>query len=135
MKKKSFVNFHQMRKNKAVYSDRDKREHIPSAVRKRVLERFDGLCGYCSIKARRLCIDHVNPHVVSRDNSEENLMPCCYECNYLKGIFDLEEFRREVSMQIIRAYKYSVNYRTALRYFQIIENPSPIIFYFERMKK
>jgi 5-methylcytosine-specific restriction endonuclease McrA len=133
-KKKSFANFQQNRLKKAVYSDKEKRDYIPADVRRRVLSRFDGLCGYCGAKPKSLCVDHIHPYASTRDNREENLMPACRQCNNFKGIFTVEQFRRELELQVERGLKHSVNFRMALKYCQILDVSCPVVFYFEKVK-
>lgn len=129
-----FNNFQQHRAKNYVYQE-EKRPHIPKEIRLRVLRKFDGCCYLCGEEPKRLCVDHVRPYAISKDNSESNLMPICTSCNLFKGLFSLEELRRELSMQLKRAEEKSVNYRMAKKFYQLIENPHPIEFHFERFKK
>jgi hypothetical protein len=107
------------------------RTAIPKKVRDRVRNRFSGRCGYCGEISDRLQVDHVESFERTGNSDESNLMPACFACNNLKSAFGLEAFRREVAAQLSRAQMYSVNYRTALRFKQVVEVPRPIIFYFE----
>ena len=62
----------------------------------------------------------------------DNMVPACAPCNIFKNVFNLEEFRRELSQQIIRGRKSSVNFRTAERFGMIDVNNNPIVFWFEK---
>lgn len=114
--------------------DKSERGYIPKKVREKVLLKFNGRCCYCGEFHKRLFIDHVIPVYNGGTDDEYNLMPACFQCNSFKGAFSLEEFRHELSMQVVRAFRYSVNFRMAKKYMQVIETQSPIVFYFERVK-
>lgn len=45
-------------------------------------------CAYC-LKRARLCLDHVSPR---GGNSDDNLVPSCWDCNGEKGTMSLEEW-------------------------------------------
>lgn len=62
----------------------------------------------------------------------DNMFPACAPCNLFKSVFDVEEFRNQISMQAGRALKTSVNFRTAERFglVQVIEKP--VVFWFEQ---
>ena len=46
----------------------------------------------------------------------ENMFPACAPCNLLKTSYSLEMFRKQVSLQVERGRKSSVNFRTAERF-------------------
>ncbi len=114
-----------------------------------------GHCGYCGMVIRydEMQVDHIIPkndyvsYVVNKlripkflshltvddcDNMD-NLICSCRVCNKWKSTFDLELFRKEISEQIKRLNDYSTNFRIAKKYSLIIENPQPIVFYFEKL--
>jgi 5-methylcytosine-specific restriction endonuclease McrA len=110
------------------------------SLREDVYRKCGGKCGYCGsdITVKSMQVDHIIPreyHIEERYgchvNDMRNLMPSCRYCNNFKNTFTLEEFRKEIALQASRAHKYSVNYRTALRFGQITETPKPVVFYFE----
>lgn len=114
------------------------RKPIPRAVRERVAGRFGGRCGYCGAKPEKVVIDHVVPiersHLEPRGfdvNAEGNLMPACSSCNNYKTCLSLEEFRRQIGLQVSRARENSVNFRLAERFGQLAVKESPIVFLFE----
>ncbi len=111
------------------------RNYIPKKIKDQVLGKYGGKCGYCGIEPKNLCIDHIWPYCMGGSDSIENLMPACRECNNFKSTLPIEQFRYELSKQLERAFKYSVNYRLALKYKQVEETPKKIIFYFERVGK
>lgn len=61
------------------------REEIPIAMRRRIIERDDGLCVYCGEKPWQLHIDHVIPVSRGGMNTYGNLVVACSHCNCRKG--------------------------------------------------
>ncbi|KIU31179.1 HNH endonuclease [Atlantibacter hermannii] len=61
-----------------------------------------------------------------------NLFPSCAPCNLFKSVFDVEEFRRQISFQAGRALKTSVNFRTAERFGLVVVIDKPVVFWFEK---
>lgn len=61
----------------------------------------------------------------------ENMMPACRTCNGWKSTFDLEQFREEIKQQVVRARRYSPNFRLAEMYGLVEETNKPGVFYFE----
>jgi 5-methylcytosine-specific restriction endonuclease McrA len=99
-----------------------------------VKKRFWGRCGYCG-RREKLVIDHILPIARGGTSEVDNLMPACRSCNSFKTVFTLEEFRKQLTMQVERARKYSLNFRLAERFSQIIVNERPVVFYFEKGEK
>lgn len=62
----------------------------------------------------------------------ENIVPACAPCNLFKSVFSIEEFRTEIALQVERARKQSVNFRTAERFGLIETRPLDVVFWFER---
>jgi len=60
-----------------------------------------------------------------------NMVPACRACNLFKATFSIEALRKEISYQVDRARKYSVNFRAAERYGLIEISNKPITFWFE----
>lgn len=120
--------------------------------------KFGGKCAYCGcdLPVKGWHADHVEPvmrlsetirdysnsgythktrHTGEYDYPErnriDNFYPSCAPCNLFKSTFSIEGFRREISEQVDRARRSSVNFRTAERFGQIIINKSPIKFWYE----
>ncbi len=61
----------------------------------------------------------------------ENKVPACIQCNMFKTVFSIEEFKRELQLQVQRARKSSVNFRNAERFGLIEIKDKKIKFWFE----
>ncbi|ECD5202013.1 HNH endonuclease [Salmonella enterica subsp. enterica serovar Reading] len=62
----------------------------------------------------------------------ENIFPSCAPCNLLKTTYSLEMFRKQVSLQVERGRRSSVNFRTAERFGLISVVNKPVVFWFEQ---
>ncbi|EDG5395275.1 HNH endonuclease [Salmonella enterica subsp. enterica serovar Bovismorbificans] len=62
----------------------------------------------------------------------ENIFPSCAPCNLLKTTYSLEMFRKQVSLQVERGRRSSVNFRTAERFELISVVNKPVVFWFEQ---
>lgn len=62
----------------------------------------------------------------------DNLFPACAPCNLLKTSYSLEMFRKQVSLQVERGRKSSMNFRTAERFGLIEAVEKPVVFWFEQ---
>jgi nitrate reductase cytochrome c-type subunit len=60
-----------------------KRQHISSAVRRRILEEQKETCAECTspFKHGLYDLDHVVPHAISQDNHRNNLRALCLLCH------------------------------------------------------
>ncbi|MCG8208334.1 HNH endonuclease [Tenacibaculum finnmarkense] len=121
-------------------------------LRDAIFKKYNGKCAYCGDDLKKMQVDHIIPqrnflesvingkdipiflkHLNENDlNHIDNLNPSCATCNNFKDTFSLTAFRRELGNQLNRAKKYSSNFRFALKYGQVKETPTEIIFYFER---
>ncbi len=58
---------------------------------KDVRRRYRGRCGYCDVAEAEtggeLTVDHYQPTSAGGDDSEDNLVYCCFRCNSYKGDF------------------------------------------------
>lgn len=114
--------------------------------RKLLREMFGGKCAYCGKPLGRVFhADHVAPIYrgctdVSRpshsgNDDEENLFPACPRCNMRKGVLSVDEFRREIGMQLKRLRRDSSAFRLAEDYGLIKETRKHIDFWFELFTK
>lgn len=117
------------------------------AQRIRVWNKYDNKCAYCGkdIELNKMQIDHKNPifrgstdaelehmNITRGLDNESNYMPSCSRCNKWKSTYTLENFRKEINMQIIRLKKIS-NYNMATDFNLVYESNKPVIFYFEKV--
>jgi len=120
--------------------------------------KFDGRCAYCGCELgeKGWHADHVEAVLRKSErcmksaakgifkikatgefhrpeaDTLENLFPACAPCNLLKTCYSLEMFREQVSLQVERARKSSMNFRTAERFGLIEVSSKPVIFWFEK---
>ena len=130
---------------------------INKAKREQIFNKFNRKCAYCGndITISKMQIDHIIPkeyfvrhvknkinvpyflkHLTEFDvNNMDNLFPSCGSCNNYKHSNYLELFRMELQEQLKRLNDRSTNYKLAKRFNQLIETPTPILFYFEKIIK
>ncbi|EBQ2896738.1 HNH endonuclease [Salmonella enterica subsp. enterica serovar Oranienburg] len=126
--------------------------------RERLRMKFGGRCAYCGceLPEKGWHADHVQAVLrksercmkaaekgifrlkstgdVFRPEADcpENIFPSCAPCNLLKTTYSLEMFRKQVSLQVERGRRSSVNFRTAERFGLISVVNKPVIFWFEQ---
>ncbi|EBV6971702.1 HNH endonuclease [Salmonella enterica subsp. enterica serovar Gaminara] len=126
--------------------------------RERLRMKFSGRCAYCGcvLPEKGWHADHVQAVLrksercmkaaekgifrlkttgeVFRPEADcpENIFPSCAPCNLLKTTYSLEMFRKQVSLQVERGCRSSVNFRTAERFGLISVVNKPIVFWFEQ---
>ncbi len=111
-----------------------RRRSISKTLRQRVFDKCDGHCGYCGhVLGLRWCVDHMHAHYLGGADDFDNLMPACVPCNLRKMASSVEGFRREISEQVNRARKTSVNFRFAERFGLVQVIDKPVVFYFEQL--
>jgi 5-methylcytosine-specific restriction endonuclease McrA len=108
--------------------------------------KFGGKCAYCGVELdpKKFQVDHITPHwhkltekeansigVVKGTNETDNLNPSCTRCNKWKSTWSVEQFRKEIELQIERINRYSSSYRIAKDYGLIKETDEKVKFYFE----
>ena len=107
--------------------------------RKKIFDKYDGHCAYCGceIDFSKMQVDHFNAQIWNKDkgekpdNSFENLMPACKECNRYKSAWNIEYIRElleKSKKQLLKTQNLRILNR--LNGFQI--NDEPIEFYFEK---
>ncbi len=114
--------------------------------RQKVYDKCNGHCGYCGkeITIKQMQVDHIVAQwsTLSKEKSEKvgiikgtddfsNLMPTCARCNKWKSTWTIEQFRREISLQVERLNKYSSAYRLAKDFDLVDENQNEVVFYYE----
>ncbi|ECA9146209.1 HNH endonuclease [Salmonella enterica subsp. enterica serovar Montevideo] len=126
--------------------------------RERLRMKFGGRCAYCGcvlpekgwhadhvqavLRKSELCMKAAEKGIfrlkttgeVFRPEADcpENIFPSCAPCNLLKTTYSLEMFRKQVSLQVERGRRSSVNFRTAERFGLISVVNKPVVFWFEQ---
>lgn len=112
--------------------------------RLQVWNKSRGACWYCGneLPEKGWHADHCeavyrwpDEMLKPQNDTLENMVPACAPCNLFKSVFSIEEFRREIALQVKRARKQSVNFRTAERFGLIEVKPVEVVFWFERSIK
>lgn len=114
-----------------------KRKPIPKKIRKEIWTKYDGHCAYCGreISLKEMQVDHIVPLSFGRgSDTPDNMNPACRMCNYYKGAFSVEGFRKELGKIVERLHKVFI-YRLAGQYNLIAETNAPIKFYYEDYRK
>ena len=106
---------------------------MKKSLRVKVYNKYNQHCAYCGVELeyKEMQVDHLKSKYYGGLDDIDNLMPSCRKCNNFKNVFSLEQFREEISLQVERADKYSVNFRTAERFGLIKRIDISVIFYFE----
>lgn len=116
-----------------------------SNKRKKVFEKYDGLCAYCGCELSKIWhIDHLlpvvrNPRTGEKEFPErdkiENMMPSCPSCNINKHSDSLERFRDLISGFVNSLNRDSTQYKIAKRYGLIKETEMEVKFHFEQVEE
>lgn len=120
--------------------------------------KFGGRCAYCGceLPEKGWHADHVQPvaRISEQDmkaaekgifklkatgevrniyaDTLENQYPACAPCYLFKTSYSLEMFRKQISLQVERGRKSSVNFRTAERFGLVEVVEKPVVFWFEK---
>ena len=109
-------------------------------VRQTVYDKCHGHCAYCGceLTISDMQVDHVHSqyhaerHGEEVDNSIDNLMPACRQCNFYKKESDLEGFRRKLNETLRFTCCKDFNVRLAIKYGLINIGTWDGKFYFEK---
>ena len=67
--------------------------HVSVGMRRRIIERDEGICQYCNCKPERPIIEHVIPASQGGLATEENLVVACQSCNVKKRYQDEDRYQ------------------------------------------
>ena len=111
-----------------------KRKAISKAERQKVYSKYGGHCAYCGqlIAYREMQVEHKIPFARGGTDCMENYLPSCRICNHYKHTLTIEEFRKQLELLTGRLRERVYIYKLALRHGRIVENETPVIFFFER---
>lgn len=112
-------------------------------VRQQVYDKYDGHCAYCgcALKMSEMQVEHVQSKFLSKihsqevDNSLDNLMPSCRQCNFYKNVSGLEGFRRKLNTILRFSCKRDFVVRLAIKYGFLKESDWDGRFYFEKISE
>lgn len=116
---------------------------IPKKIRQQVYEKYNGHCAYCGceLKYEDMQVDHIESVARAEwskkevNNDIDNLMPSCRQCNFYKGVCDIEGFRRELENILTYSVKKPFQFRLAEKYGIVQYTPHKIEFYFEKCER
>ncbi len=106
-------------------------------IRLKVLQKFNYKCAYCGIDLinEKFHVDHIVPKMLGRPYKEresiDNYNPSCAPCNISKSTFDLEMWRTELELKILRIERDSSTFRNLKRFGLVGVIKNKVIFYFE----
>lgn len=105
-------------------------------IRELVYQKYDGHCAYCGreIALEDMQVDHIISRYKNGTDDLENFNPACRMCNFRKGVYTIEQFRREIQDQAETAMKTFGN-RMSSVFGLISYTPHEITFYFEKVNK
>lgn len=112
--------------------------------RQLILNKSDGLCWYCGCELiKGWHADHFkairrNPDGTCsnpENDTEENKVPACPQCNRMKSSMNIEQFRSTVAYFISSLNEYSTQYKFAKKYGLIKETEIKVVFWFEKKFK
>lgn len=119
-----------------------KRKTFSKKIRQQVFDKYGGHCAYCGCKfesTREMQIDHIKSMFVSKirkeevDDSLENLMPSCRQCNFYKSAKGIESFRKILKETLSQTCRKSFQVRLAMKFGILIYKEWDGKFYFERV--
>ncbi|MCK9569907.1 HNH endonuclease [Candidatus Pacearchaeota archaeon] len=117
-----------------------------------IKNKYNGHCAYCGIKlGSRFHIDHIFPRSnacylksptmreifnldtinLSDVDDVANLNPSCERCNRWKQTYSIEQFRKEIELQVERLRRTQAGFRLAEDFGIIQERNTAVVFYFE----
>lgn len=123
---------------------------ITKEQREQVRLKYGGRCAYCGCELQKgWHVDHIKPAWHNWDGEDikvrlkiekgkdelDNYNPSCPRCNRWKGTWRVEEFRREISLQLERLERDSAPFRMARDYKLLEIKDIQVEFYFEEYEK
>ena len=117
-----------------------KRKPITTTTRQKVYDKYNGHCAYCGCELdfKSMQVDHIDSVYRAEyegrevDNSIDNLMPACRQCNFYKGAATVDEFRRKI-IHLETTCLVSFPVRLAVKYGILKTNEWDMKFYFEKV--
>lgn len=119
-----------------------RRKAIPQETRQQVFEKYNGHCAYCGceLKYEAMQVDHIESVYLAEyggkeaDNSIDNLMPACRQCNFYKQTLSIEGLRRKL-MNFQERLSHAFDIRLGRKYGMLSVHSWDGKFYFEKEEK
>lgn len=72
-----------------------------------VYSRYNGKCGFCGkdVSRNNITVSHKKPLSKGGDNSMENLVLSCWECNHIKNDMSMDLFFKKIQ----QIFEYNQN--------------------------
>ena len=108
--------------------------------RKVIYDKSGGKCWYCGCELEKgWHADHFHPIRRNSDgtclnpenDTEDNKVPSCPQCNRLKSSLNIECFRSTIKQFIDSLNLYSTQYKFAKKYGLVVESEHKVSFWFE----
>ena len=129
---------------------RKKRKTFTKKERQAVYEKCNGHCAYCGceLDIKDMQIDHIvsvgwssyggkeSQRLIEEGkmNEIDNLLPACRQCNFYKGMNDLDGFRYMLKNVLWNTCTNNFQQKLAMKYGMITKHEWDGRFYFEREK-
>jgi hypothetical protein len=109
---------------------------MKTELREKVWKKYNCKCAYCGedLEYNKMQVDHIESKCLGGSNEFDNYNPSCRQCNFYKGIFSLDEFKRQL-FKIEERIKKQFIVRLALKYNIISFKNFDGKFYYEKYKQ
>ena len=102
-------------------------------LREKIWRKYDCKCAYCGedLKYKEMQVDHIEAKCLGGKDDIENYNPSCRQCNFYKGTFSLDGFKKQLATINERIQKPFI-VRLAMKYGLISFKPFDGKFYYEK---
>jgi len=107
--------------------------NMKKELRLKVWHKFNERCAYCGepLEYKKMQVDHIDAKYLGGANDIENYNPSCRGCNFYKGTFTIDGFRKQLSTLHERFEKIFI-VKMAIRYGVLKYKPFDGKFHFEK---
>lgn len=101
-------------------------------TRIKIWNKYDCKCAYCGelLEYNKMQVDHIEPKYLGGKDNIDNYNPSCRQCNFYKGTFSIDGFKKQLST-IHERIKKPFIVRLAIKYGIVKFKPFNGKFYFE----
>lgn len=105
-------------------------------LREKVWKKYGCKCAYCGedLQYEKMQIDHIEAKYLGGEDDIKNYNPSCRQCNFYKGTFSIEGFKKQLAT-ITERIKKPFIVRFALKYGIISFKPFDGKFYYEKLNE